>query len=85
MNPISSKVIRKFHLYKDETVTKLALQNGINSVPHLLVDFLCYAGLFRKPPPPSHEDFPNHHVWNSIDINVSDQVQKYFLIFPLGW
>ena len=26
-------------------------------------------------------DFPNHHVWNSIDLNVSDQVQKIFRYF----
>ena len=51
MNPISSKVIREFHLYKDETVTKLASQNGINSVPHLLVDFFCHARAFSKVPP----------------------------------
>ena len=80
MNPISSKVIREFHLYKDETVTKLASQNGINSVPHLLVDFFCHARAFFESPP-SHEDFSNHHVWNSIDLNVSDQVQKFFRYF----
>ena len=49
-NPISSKVIREFHLYKDEIVSKLASQNGFNSFPHLLADFFRHARAFSKVP-----------------------------------
>lgn len=42
MRPIGSKVGSEFHLYKDEIVSKLATQNGINAVPHLLVDLFTF-------------------------------------------
>ena len=84
MKPISSKVISEFHLCKDEIVFKLASQYGIDSVPRLLVDFFCHARAFSKIHPPSHEDFPNHYVWNSIDLNESDQVQNIYRDFLWG-
>ena len=84
MRPIGSKVISEFHRFKDEIVSKLASQNSFNSFPHLLADFFRHARAFSKDPPPSHEDFPNHHVWNSIDLNVSDQVQNIFRYFLRG-
>ena len=52
MKPISNKVIRELHLYKDETVSKLAYINGINSVPRLLLDLFCFAQTFFGHPPP---------------------------------
>ena len=74
MRPIGSKVISEFHRFKDEIVSKLASQNGIISVPHLLV--VLPERVFEPPfrlmtiSPTSTSEGPKYSLWGGNNIIV---------------